>query len=406
MHFLFVHLSPGQFAHISKYLAAEKGHRCTFVCETAWGAAPGIRRLRYHVDGRPARGTHAYAKMFEEEVRRAAGVYKALKPLRNKLRPDLIIGYSGFGSTLFLPELFPGVPIISYFEYFLRAQDSVLDFRPEWVPFERHLLRARSRTAMTLLDLENCSAGYVPTEFQKSLLPQAYRPKIRVIPDGVDTEFWRRQSVPDRRLGRLRFDRHTHIVTFAARGLESARGFDIFLKVAKRIYEALPNVVFLVVGNARVYYGHDLEYIREKSFCQHAWNQEDYDPRRFRFLGQVSPRTLARIFNLSDLHIYLTIPCGAGWSVLEALASECTVLGSDAGPMKEIIRDNQNGLLCDFFDVDGLARRALQVLKDPAAYRILGRAARKGIREKHSLPVTMPRTASFYEEVARASEPR
>jgi glycosyltransferase involved in cell wall biosynthesis len=73
--------------------------------------------------------------------------------------------------------------------------------------------------------------------------------------------------------------------------------------------------------------------------------------------------------------------------------------------MKEIIRDNQNGLLCDFFDVDGLARRALQVLRDPAAYRALGRAARNGIREKHSLPVIMPRTASFYEEVARATEP-
>jgi glycosyltransferase involved in cell wall biosynthesis len=405
MHFLFVHLSPGQFEHIAKYLVTEKGHQCTFVCEMVSGTVGGLKRLSYHVDGRPSRNTHACAKPFEDEVRRAAGVYKAMKPRGNWLRPDLIIGYSGFGATLFLPELFPSIPIISYFEFFLHPHRSVLDFRPEWVPFERHILRARARNAMTLLDLENCAAGYAPTEFQRTLLPQAYRPKIRVIPDGIDTDFWHRQSVPDRRLGRLRFDRDTRIVTYAVRGLESARGFDIFLRVAKRIYEAEPNVVFLVVGNARVYYGHDLEYIRERSFCQHAWNQEEYDLRRFRFLGQVSRRTLARIFSLSDLHIYLTVPCGAGWSLLEALASECTVLGSDTGPMKEIIRDNQNGLLCDFFDVDGLARRALQVLKDPAAYRVLGRAARKGIREKHSLPVIMPRTASFYEEVARATEP-
>jgi glycosyltransferase involved in cell wall biosynthesis len=406
MHFLFVHLVPGQFEHIANYLVRKKGHRCTFVCEAASGTAGGIKILRYRVDGKPPRNTHAYAKPFEEEVRRAAGVYKAMKPLRNKLRPDLVIGYSGFGSTLFVPELFPRIPMISYFEFFLHPHDSVLDFRPEWVPFERHILRARARNAMTLLDLENCAAGYAPTEFQRALLPQAYRPKVRVIPDGIDTDFWHRQSVTERRLGRMRFERDTRIVTYAARGLESARGFDIFLRVAKRIYETEPNVVFLVVGNALVHYGHDLEYIREKSFARHAWNQEEYDLRRFRFLGQVSRRTLAKIFSLSDLHIYLTMPCGAGWSLLEALASECTVLGSDTGPLKEIIRNDQNGLLCNYFDVDGLARRALQVLKDPAAYRVLGRAARKGIQEKHSLPVSLPLTASFYEEVARATKPR
>jgi len=405
MHFLFVHLALGQFEHIAKYLATGNGHQCTLVCEAKSGTAGGIKRLRYHVDGRPSRNTHAYARPFEDEVRRAAGVYKAIKPLRNRLRPDLIIGYSGFGATLFLHELFPRTPLINYFEFFIHPHHSALDFRREWVPFERHVLRARARNAMTLLDLENCNAGYVPTEFQRTLLPQAYRSKIRVIPDGIDTDFWRRRSVPYRRLGRLRFDRDTRIVTYAARGLEAARGFDIFLRVAKKIYEAVPNVVFLVVGNARVYYGHELEYVREKSFCQHAWNQEEYDLRRFRFLGQVSHRALARVFNLSDLHIYLTIPCGVGWSLLEALASECTVLGSDSGPMKEIIRDNRNGLLCDFFDVDELARRALQVLKDPAAYRAVGRAARKGIQEKHGLSVIMPRTASFYEEVAHTADP-
>ncbi|NDQ55814.1 MAG: glycosyltransferase [Acidipila sp.] len=406
MHFLFVHVAPGQFEHIAKYLVREGGHRCTFVCEARPGTGGGVTSLRYRVYGTTSRKSHYYAKPFEEAVRHAAGVYKATKPLRNGLRPDLIIGYSGYGSTLFLPELFPGTPIINYFEFFLHPHHSVLDFRPEWVPFERNLLRARARNAMILLDLENCTAGYTPTEFQRTQFPQAYGPKIRVIPDGVDTDFWRRQIVPGRRLGRLRFEQDTRIVTYATRGFESARGFDIFLKVAKRIYEAEPNVVFLVAGDEGVYYGHDLQYIREKSFFRHAWNQEKYDLRRFRFLGQVSRKTLARIFSLSDLHIYLTIPCPVSWSLLEALASECTVLGSDTEPTREIIRDNQNGLLSDFFDIDGLARRALQVLKDPAAYRKLGRAARTGIQEKHSLPVTMPRTASFFEEVAHATEER
>jgi glycosyltransferase involved in cell wall biosynthesis len=405
MNVLFVHLfAPSQFEHIAKHLVKEKGHRCTLVCESAVGTTGGIKRLRYRMEGRPARQSHYCSRPFEETVRRAAGVYEALKPLRDRLRPDLILGHSGFGSTLFLPELFPGTPIINYFEYYCHPHQSALDFRPEWAPSEHDLLRARARNATMLLDLENCSVGYTPTYFQKGLFPQAYQPKIRVIHDGIDTSFWRRQSVPYRRLGGLKFARETRLVTYVSRGLESTRGFDIFLKVAKRIYEADPRVVFLVVGGEQIHYGSDLQYIREKSFYRHAWNQGEYDLRRFRFLGQVSRRALAKIFSVSDLHIYLTIPFVLSWSLLNAMACECTVLGSDTEPVREVIRDNQNGLLRDFFDEEGLARRALQVLKDPAAYRVMGRAARKSVLEKYSLPVIMPRLASFYEAVSRRDE--
>ena len=401
MNVLFVHLfAPGQFEHIARHLAIEKGHRCTFVCEKAIGTTGGIGRLRCRLDGRPSRQAHYYARPFEEGVRRAAGVYRAMKPLRNRLRPDLIVGHSGFGSTLFLSELFPDTPIINYFEYYCDAQHSLHTFRPEWVAREHDLLRSRARNAMMLLDLENCAAGYAPTDFQKSLFPLAYRSKIRVIHDGIDTDYWRRQRLPERRIGRMRFDGDTRIVTYVSRGLESTRGFDIFLKAAKKIYEAEPRVVFLVVGGEQIYYGPDIKYIREKSFFRHAWNQGNYDIRRFRFLGQVSRRSLARILSSSDLHIYLTIPFVMSWSLLNAMACECTILGSDTPPVKEVIRNNQNGLLRNFFDVEGLALLALKVLEEPGAYRHLGRAARKTILEKYSLPVILPRLTSFYEGVA------
>jgi len=401
MHILFVHwFAPGQFENTSKYLV-KNGHRCTLLCETAVGTTGGIKRLRYRLDGRPARGSHYCSLPFDEAVRHAIGVYKALKPQRHRLRPDLIVGHSGFGSTLFLPELFPDAPIINHFEYYCHSHQSALDFRPEWAPLERDLLRTRAKNAMVLLDLENCTAGYCPTRFSKALLPKAYRSKIRVLHDGIDTDFWQRRKAGDRRLGRFQFARETRIVTYVARGLESTRGFDIFLKVAKRIYEADPRVVFLVVGGERVYYGPDLRHIREKSFFKHAWNQGEYDLRRFRFLGHVSRQTVAEIFSLSDLHIYLTVPFVLSWSILEAMACECLVLGSDTAPVREVIQNKQNGLLQDFFDVEGLCRGALKVLKDPAGYREMGRAARKTILERFSLPIALPRITAFYEEVAR-----
>ena len=106
---------------------------------------------------------------------------------RPDIQPDLIVGHSGFVSTLYLRELYD-CPIINYFEYFYRTRQSELDFRkdlPQCGEMDR--LRARTRNAMLLLDLENCDQGYSPTHWQRDRLPKEFQEKVRVIFDGVDT---------------------------------------------------------------------------------------------------------------------------------------------------------------------------------------------------------------------------
>lgn len=401
MHVLFVHQNfPAQFGHIAAHLARTQGWRCTFVSQTPPGTVAGIRKVQYRTAGGATERTHYFARTFENAVGHAAGVYEALKPLGNSIRPDLIVGHSGFGSTLFLPELFPDSPVINHFEYFYRPHDSDMDFRPEWPVSEEDVLRSRARNAMILLDLEYCAAGYSPTSYQRSLLPEAYRPKVRVIHDGIDTAFWRRRAVDDAAVGALGVGPQTRVVTYVSRGLESMRGFDIFLKVAKRVYEYYPDVVFLVVGSDSVAYGGDLKHIEEGSFKEHALGQEDYDLERIRFLGNVRPDELVLLLSLSDLHVYLTVPFVLSWSMLDAMACGCTVLASDTAPVREVIRNGENGILRDFFDVDGLAAAALDVLKDPWAYRELGQAAVRTISEEYSLDAIMPSMLALYEDVA------
>jgi len=401
VHVLFVHKNfPAQFGHIARRLIADYRDRCTFVSETAPGTVDGIQKLQY----RPKRGataqTHYCSRTFENAIWHSAGVYNALRPHRDSLAPDLIVGHSGFGSTLFLPELFPETPIINYFEYFYHPHQSDLDFRPEWPAPEMSYLRSRARNAMILLDLENCRAGYTPTRFQYGLFPSSYRSKLRIVHDGIDTSFWRRSEGEQRTLGRLSFEPGTRIVTYVSRGLESMRGFDIFMRVAKRIYRQYPNVVFLVVGSQRICYGGDTNYIKEKTFVEHVLQQDDYDLKKIHFLGQVRPAELVRILSLSDLHIYLTVPFVLSWSMLNAMACRCVVLGSNTEPVREVIVHNENGLLCDFFDVEGLSDTALRVLEDPRAFRSLGEAALETITRHYNLETILPRTAQFYREVA------
>jgi glycosyltransferase involved in cell wall biosynthesis len=400
VHVLFVHKNfPGQFEDVARFLVEEWGWGCTFVSEPSPGGIESVERLDYQPSvGAGGGSAHPYAHEFEQAVAHAAGVFEMLEQAR--IEPDLIVGHSGFGSTLFLPELFPGTPVVNYFEYFYPPGVSAL--RADYADAV-HALLGRTANAMILLDLEYCSAGYTPTRFQHSRLPAAYGGKVRVIPDPIDTSFWRRRPVPYRAAGRLRvgktrIDPETRIVTYVSRGLESLRGFDIFMATAKRVYEEHPNVVFLVVGADRVAYGDDLRHIEEPSFKEHVLVGGDYDLDRILFLGLVGPERLATILSLSDLHLYLSTPFVLSWSLLNAMACECVVLASSTEPVREVIENGRNGLLRATDDVEGIAEAALDVLREPASYRPLAAEARETVIRQNGLAVTTPRIAQFYEE--------
>lgn len=235
------------------------------------------------------------------------------------MKPDLVVGHSGFGSTTFLADLYD-CPIINYFEYYYHGRNSDLDFRPEIPVKELDLLRSRTRNAMILLDLQTCAAGYSPTQWQKSLFPVEYQPKIDAIFDGIDTNVWHRRKVP-RQIGDRVIPPGTRIVTYVSRGFESMRGFDVFMKVAKRICDARKDVVFVCVGSDRVCYGGDMQRISDaESYRDHILKQDNYDLSRFIFTGRVEPNQLADIISMGDLHIYLTVPFVLSWSLMNSLA--------------------------------------------------------------------------------------
>ena len=398
MHILFVHQNfPAQFGHIARRLVREHGWQCTCLSRNSPGNSDGVNLIRYELKSGATEKTHYCTRSFANAVSHSHGVYEACRQHR-ELRPDLIVGHSGFGSTLFLRELYD-CPIINYFEYYYRPHASDMDFRPEFPSQELDILRSYCRNAMILLDLENCHAGYSPTIWQKSLLPARYADKVRVLFDGVDTDIWRRHSGLAREIGPHRIDSDTKIVTYVARGLESMRGFDIFMKLSKRIYQEMPNVLFVVVGADQVFYGGDLNYTKEKTFREHVLKQDEYNLSKFLFIGALPPWQLARLLSLSDLHVYLTVPFVLSWSLLDALACSCTVVASNTEPVREVIVHDENGLLADFYDLDRLAELSLQVLRDPEGHRRLGEAGAALIREKYALARTLPQTIEFYHGV-------
>ncbi len=405
MHILFVHQNfPAQFGHIAEYLVKEKGFRCTFASQKSPDQAGGIECIQYHVLGGATERTHYCSRTFENSIWHSHAVYEALRA-RPDIKPDLVVAHSGFLSTVFLRELYD-CPQVNYFEYFYHTKNSDMDYRPDFPSPALNRLRARARNATLLLDLENCDAGYSPTEWQRNRLPKIFHDKVRVIFDGIDTQLWRPRPGIARQIGNRVIPAGVKIVTYVARGMESMRGFDIFMKTANLLCRQRSDVVFVVVGQDRVCYGGDKEVTGNLSFKEWVLAQDPYDLSRFLFTGLLSMESLANLFSISDLHIYLTVPFVLSWSLMDALACGTTVLASNTAPVREMIQPGKNGLLGEFFDIEGLARTAGKVLDAPADYKPLGAAGVEMIRSKYSLDVCLPQMLRLYEDALAAARGR
>ena len=99
------------------------------------------------------------------------------------------------------------------------------------------------------------------------------------------------------------------------------------------------------------------------------------DPARVHFLGRIPYDSYRKVLQISAAHVYLTYPFVLSWSMLEAMASGCLVIGSATPPVQEVIRHQENGLLVDFFDTSALANAITHTLQHPEQYQSLRHTA-------------------------------
>lgn len=404
MHVLFIHPNfPAQFGHIAAHLVTALGWQATFATsvDTSHRKVP-FNHINYRLGPGPKPKAFYNPATLQELFEHMAALFEGMRSLPD-CKPDLVVGHMSYGTMLYLRTLYD-CPFIGYFEMLPGSfwnDDIVL--RPEYPPPLEARLSAATYNTFTYLHLHHVDAAYTPTHYQLSLAPAELRHKIRVIFDGIDCDFFQRRAVPrptefhGRTIGPT-----TRVITYVSRGLEAMRGFDIFMKVAKKIYEQYDDVLFLIAGEERTNYGHELFHLPPgQTFKQHVLSRDNYKLEKFHFLGRIPPTDLVTLFSLSDLHIYLTCPYVLSWSMMQALATECVVLGSATEPVQEVIEPGVNGLLEDFYDVEGLARQALRVLGDPGQFRPLGAAARRHILEGgYEKQACVQQLVKYFEEVA------
>lgn len=377
MRVLIIHQNfPGQFRHVAKAWSERPGWKVVGIGRETAPGMPELEKtgrltlIRYKPHRTVHHEQHHYLRRMEDAVLHGQAVARILLALKAKgFKPDVILAHPGWGETLNAKDVFPDARLVHFCEWFYNApaegngldpnwQGADIGFDPEFPVTFDDRARIRSWNALHLTNLENCDAAISPTHWQKAQHPKAYQDKITVAHEGVDTD----NLGPYARAGvklpsGVTLRAGDPVITYVARNLEPYRGFHQFMRALPAIQKEHKTCHTIIVGGDGVSYGRMPEgakHWREKMLREVG---SKLDPTRTHFVGKVPYEGYRRILQVSAAHVYLTYPFVLSWSMLEAMATGCLVIGSDTAPVREALEDGVNGRLVSAFDrgavVDG-----------------------------------------------------
>ena len=411
MNFLFVHQNmPGQYREMVLWLAGRGGHRIVFLTQRKPPPAiDGVQAVTYRPHRVAGKDAYGLSRVWEDAAGAGYGAALAARKLREDgFTPDIIIGHSGWGELLFLKQVWPDVPILGLFEYYYTMQGGTVGFDPEEPVNDHAPFLMQARNAVPCASIQVVDQGVVPTQWQKDRFPSLFQDRLALCHDGIRTD----RLLPDKtaqvllgRLGRPLTARD-EVITYVARNLERTRGFHVLMRALPRILAERPEARVIILGGNETSYGPDSRTPGGLRAEMEAEIGRRLDWNRVHFLGRVPYGDFQRIIQISRCHIYLTMPFVLGWSVLEAMSMQATIVASDVAPVREVIEHGRNGLLVDYFDPQALAAQVIAVLKDPGDYADLGATARADMVSRYDfLTRTMPEQARLIGSLVPGAPP-
>jgi len=218
--------------------------------------------------------------------------------------------------------------------------------------------------------------------------------KTVIFPWGVDVEHFVPRKVESRKLkaaGKNRkssIENRKSISLFCSRTWESIYGVDVLAKAFVKVADMNPDVNLILLGGGSQG-GHIRQILMKGGVME-----------RVHFGGQVGQRDLPRWYHMADIYISPSHVDGSSVTLMEALASGLPCLVSDIPGNREWIEDEVNGWLFRDGDVDDLAEKILNAIKNRQSFKKIGEAARKTAEEKADWRKNFGKLLETYEKVA------
>ncbi len=297
--------------------------------------------------------------------------------LLRRSSPDAVIAWYDFDTAMIVAARKEEIPVVSSVHIYwptcpvgTRYIEGVgTCARPSWGKCIRHIARSEPSPNLDLpvnglpapigallylkvmerpWTLSQADAIVANSEFMGRVLRDSGYSKVRVIPNGVDTQLFQ-PSV------REEFD--PRVLYPVARSRQERKGYPHFAEMARRIHLCRPGVRFQVLNDAA------------DGFIEGT-----------PFLSRPELADLMR-------SVYAAVVPGLweepfGLVAVEVMASGRPVVAYAAGGLPEVLEDGVSGELVPTGQLDELTNRVLDLLSDPARARRIGLAARARVLER------------------------
>lgn len=215
--------------------------------------------------------------------------------------------------------------------------------------------------------------------------------KLVTIENGVDPAEFNVKVDVRAKMSELGIREGSNVVGMVGRVCEQ-KGYEYFLRAAHDVIEHFPRAVFVLVGQG----------------------VEDAKARRLVSDLKISENVIlaghrndvAELCALFDVLILPSIWEGMPYVLLEAMAMGVPVIASDIPGVREVVIDNETGLLFPAGDVAVLSRKIVSILSDKERGKIMSEAGRRRVKNRYRVDDKIEALARLYEELADGSARR
>ncbi|MDQ3349091.1 MAG: glycosyltransferase family 4 protein [Acidobacteriota bacterium] len=282
--------------------------------------------------------------------------------LRELRRADVVHVFSASYFSFLLAPL-PAVSVARLF-----GRPVVMNYRSGEAP--DHL----KRSAIARRTLRAVERNAVPSRFLKDVFAE-YGIDAEIIPNIVDVE---------RFAFRVRDPLRPNVLS--TRNFEPLYNVGCSLRAFRLVQNRYPEATFTLVGAGS----------QDESLRQLA---AGLDLRHVRFAGRVPPADIWRFYAEADIYLQTPNIDNMPASVLEAFASGCPVVSTNAGGVPAILTDGVHGLLVDCDDHEAAGARMLTLLSDGELVAKLTTAARASC-EQYRWTAVRARWVDLYTRMA------
>ncbi len=216
---------------------------------------------------------------------------------------------------------------------------------------------------------------------------QCPRDKIKVIPNGVDTERFDRLEGRDLDHFRHMYALPFEDIVFSVGRVVVEKGIHLLIQAMPLVLRDHPSAKLVVAGK-----GPELESLRSLAW---QWGVGE----KVLLTGFISDEDRDKLFKIADCAVFPSLYEPFGIVALEAMAAQCPVVVSAIGGLQDVVQHNETGIVVYPNNVDSLAWGIVHTLQHPKWSAARVESAYRVVRERYNWEHIADTTARLYREV-------